>query len=242
MKNERLLELLENVKLLDSNGVSRLVEQIKKTFAPLIHQHSKVDVGLSNVDNTPDNEKIVKHSSTTDALKQPVKIGNASFDGHTNVTLQEMGIVNPIEITKEEYQKLKESGQLDMEAYYNIIDDFDSVGLINDTTPFSNQVFSSVKTEATYAKKASVIDTQLLSSSWKGTQSPYTYELSVNGVTSTNINEINFKFNATQAQLESYQNALLQDGGQTENRIILKAMGDKPSVDIPVTIIVRHDT
>ena len=63
-----------------------------------------------------------------------------------------------------------------------------------------------------------------------------------NVVTSTNINEISFKFNATQTQIESYQNALLQDGGQTENTIILKAMGDKPSVNIPVTIIVRHDT
>lgn len=242
MKNERLLELFENLKIIDSNGVSRLVEQIKNHFAPRVHTHSKTDVGLSNVDNTSDSEKVVKHSSTTDSLKQSVNIGNALFDGSKNITLQQMGIVNPIEITKDEYQKLKETGQLDMESYYNIVDDFDSVGLINDTQPFSNQVFSSVKTESVYAKKASVIDTQLLSTAWKGTQPPYTYELSINGVTNNNINEINFHVNATQIQIESYQNAMLQDGGQSENMIILKAIGDKPSIDIPITIIVRHDT
>ena len=179
----------------------------------------------------------------TDTVYTPpvVKIGEATFDGSNNITLQEMGIKNPIEITKTEYEQLKASGSLDANTYYNIIDDFDPAALIDDTTISANQVFSSSKIDSSYSKKSVVVDTTLTVSGWTGSSVPYTYTLSVNGVTATNINEINYSSSATDAQIEAYQNALLKDGGQSSGKIILKAMGDKPMINIPITIIVRHD-
>lgn len=174
-------------------------------------------------------------------LRSTVKIGNANFDGSKNITLSEMGVINPIEITKVEFDNLKASGQLNMSAYYNIIDDFDAVGIINDTTSSANQVFSSQKTEAVYAKKSTIVDTVLSASDWTGSVAPFTYTLSVNGVTATSVNEISYKYSNNNTQITAYQNALLRDGGQSAGKIILKATGTKPTVDIPITIIVRHD-
>lgn len=174
-------------------------------------------------------------------LRSTVKIGNANFDGSKNITLSEMGVINPIEITKVEFDKLKASGQLNMSAYYNIIDDFDAVGIINDTTSSANQVFSSQKTEAVYAKKSTIVDKVLSASGWTGSAAPFTYTLAVDGVTATSVNEISYKYSNNNTQITAYQNALLRDGGQSAGKIILKATGTKPTVDIPITIIVRHD-
>lgn len=42
------------------------------------------------------------------------------------------------------------------------------------------------------------------------------------------------------AAIEAYQNAMLADGGQTTNQITIKAT-EKPTVDIPITIVIRND-
>lgn len=181
------------------------------------------------------------NAGTATKLATARKIGNASFDGSANITLAQMGIINPIELTKAEYNALKANGTLDMTAYYNITDDYDSATVIDDVNVSNKFVFSSSKTESTYAKKSTVVNTTLSASSWSGSSSPYTYVLSVSGVTATNVNEINFSSSATDAQVEAYQNAMLKDGGQSNGKITLKATGDKPTVDIPITIIVRHD-
>ena len=181
------------------------------------------------------------NAGTATKLATARKIGNANFDGSANITLAQIGIINPIELTKAEYNALKANGTLDMSAYYNITDDYDSATVIDDTTVSSKFVFSSSKTESMYAKKSTVVDTTLSASSWSGSSAPYTYTLSVSGVTATNVNEINFSSSATDAQVEAYQNAMLKDGGQSSGKITLKATGDKPTVDIPITIIVRHD-
>lgn len=175
-------------------------------------------------------------------LKTSVKIGEANFDGSADVTLQQMGIKNPIELTKAEYESLKAAGKLDMEAYYNIIDDYDAITIIDDTIVAENQVFSSNKTEATYAKKSIVYEAILTSASWSGTSAPYSYTIAVNSATADNIIEIVYDSSATNEQIEAYQGADLRDGGQSAGSITLKAYGDKPSVDIPITITVRNDT
>lgn len=173
-------------------------------------------------------------------LRTAVKIGEATFDGSTSISLSDIGIKTPIEITKAEYDKLKESGKLDMTAYYNIIDDYDAVTIINDTTPAENQVYSSSKSDSTYAKKSTIVNTTLTSQQWTGDNAPYSYTLSVDGVTENSINEITYAKTATNEQIEAYQSAQFRDGGQSANQIIILA-SEKPNVDIPIVVIVRHD-
>ncbi len=143
-------------------------------------------------------------------LSTPRKIGNASFDGTADITLSQMGL------------------------------EYDSANVINDSSVTANSAFSSTKSEKTYAKKSTLVNTTLTASKWTGSSAPYSYVLSVSGVTSSNIVEIDYASNASSAAIEAYQNAMLADGGQTTNQITIKAT-EKPTVDIPITIVIRND-
>lgn len=168
------------------------------------------------------------------------KIGSASFDGTADITLSQMGLNVPVEITKADYLAKKKAGTLNANTYYNVIDEYDSANVINDSSVTANSAFSSTKSEKTYAKKSTLVTTTLTASKWTGSSAPYTYVLSVSGVTSSNIVEIDYASNASSAAIEAYQNAMLADGGQTTNQIIIKAT-EKPTVDIPITIVIRND-
>ena len=173
-------------------------------------------------------------------LYVPVNIGEASFDGSKSITLKEMGINNPIEITLAEYNQLKQSGKLDMEAYYNITDDYDAIGLIDDNSVASNQVFSSSKTESTYSKKSKVYDVTLSSSKWTSTSSNYEYTISLATVTETNTIEVNISSIASSSMITAYQSACLKPGTQSSGKFSILA-SVKPSIDISITVIVRND-
>ncbi|RHQ38280.1 hypothetical protein DWY50_02330 [Ruminococcus sp. AF25-28AC] len=173
-------------------------------------------------------------------LSTPRKIGNASFDGTADITLSQMGLNVPVEITKANYLAKKKAGTLNANTYYNVIDEYDSANVINDSSVTANSAFSSTKSEKTYAKKSTLVNTTLTASKWTGSSAPYSYVLSVSGVTSSNIVEIDYASNASSAAIEAYQNAMLADGGQTTNQITIKAT-EKPTVDIPITIVIRND-
>lgn len=168
------------------------------------------------------------------------KIGSASFDGTADITLSQMGIINPIELTRAEYEDLIVNNRIDDNQYYNVIDDYDSDILINDSSVSKKYVYSSDKTEKTYSKKSTTSTVTLSTSAWSGSSAPYSCVLSVEGVTATNIIEINYASSASDAAIEAYQGAGLKDGGQSAGRITLLAT-EKPTVNIPITIIVRND-
>lgn len=168
------------------------------------------------------------------------KIGSASFDGTADITLSQMGVINPIELTRAEYEDLIVNNRIDDNQYYNVIDDYDSDILINDSSVSKKYVYSSDKTEKTYSKRSTTSTVTLSASTWSGSSAPYSYVLSVEGVTATNIIEINYASSASDAAIEAYQGAGLKDGGQSNGRITLLAT-EKPTVNIPITIIIRND-
>lgn len=168
------------------------------------------------------------------------KIGNASFDGTKDITLTDIGVNNPIEITKAEYEELKKNNKLDMTAYYNIIDDYDSIGIINDETVAKNQVYSSSKSDSIYSKKSIVHNIILESKKWTKKDNDYQYVLSLDDITANNIVEINYSSTATSDQITAYQKAEIKDGGQTKGQGILLA-GTLPVINIPVVVVVRND-
>lgn len=79
----------------------------------------------------------------------------------------------------------------------------------------------------------------LAAASWSGDSAPYTYTLTVNGVTDTSTQEIVFATSINLEQLTAGQNANIQDGGQSANTIVLKAWGEKPTIDLPIRVIMR---
>ena len=79
----------------------------------------------------------------------------------------------------------------------------------------------------------------LASASWTGTAAPYTYTISNSAITATSTQELTPATDITADKLTALQNANIIDGGQAPGSMTLKAFGEKPSVDIPVRIIVK---
>ena len=76
---------------------------------------------------------------------------------------------------------------------------------------------------------------------YNGDAAPYTYTLTVEGVTATSNQEIMPAVDITWEQLIGLQGTNMIDGGQSTDTIILKATKNKPTVDIPIRVILRGD-
>lgn len=115
---------------------------------------------------------------------------------------------------------------------------YDSVG------PNSDGAMTQNATQSLFDGKATTsmtVDATLLADSWVGDAAPYTYTLTVDGVTEFSNQEIIPAANITWDQLIGLQGTNMIDGGQSVNTIILKATKNKPSIDIPIRIILRGD-
>lgn len=109
-----------------------------------------------------------------------------------------------------------------------------------DTTPRSgstNPVTSGgIKTAITSTK----VNTTLSASSWTSAKK---YTITISNITATSPVELLPRENGgvTQAQLEALSAAMIIGGTQAAGSIQLVALGDVPTIDIPVTLIIRRD-
>lgn len=80
-----------------------------------------------------------------------------------------------------------------------------------------------------------IIETTISSANWVGDNAPYTYTLpNYDGKTVEVVEDINM----TMEQLEAIENAKIKsDPRSSEN--ILYAFGDKPTIDVPVLLVIR---
>ena len=101
-----------------------------------------------------------------------------------------------------------------------------------------NNVYKLVQDKA---GKSDPVTATLLAANWTGDEAPYTYTLSVTGVTATSNQEYLPALGITTEQLEALQGANIQDGGQAAGTVTLKAFGTKPTIDLPIRIIKRGD-
>lgn len=180
------------------------------------------------------------NASTASKLQQEVRIGKAAFDGSKNLTLKDMGIYDPIEITKAEYEEKKNNGTLDPNAYYNILYDFDSSTVINDATASENQTYSSKKLENLFAKKPTYLTATLLSSGWTGSAAPYSYTVACSAVTANSLIEITYNPLISRNAINAYKNADFLDGGQKTGSFVIQA-NNKPTVDLEINILVNNN-
>ena len=84
-----------------------------------------------------------------------------------------------------------------------------------------------------------IYDIVLLADNWEGATAPYTYTInSITGITSnTNAHTI-LNSNVTEAQLLSFREAMIVDGGLSTDTVVFKALGIKPAINIPIKLIV----
>lgn len=85
--------------------------------------------------------------------------------------------------------------------------------------------------------KPTTTETTLLASGWTGDSAPYSYTLSLTGVTADSRQEYLPGLDITVEQLTALQAANIQDGGQAEGTVTLKAFGTKPTIDLPIRVL-----
>lgn len=218
---------------------------------------AKGDVGLGNVDNTSDVNKPISNATQAALNGKQAKItasGILKSDGSGGVTAAEAGtdyvtpasLPNPSDTapvmdgtaaagTLATYARGDHKHPADTSKQAKIT----ASGILKGNG--SGGVSAAVK-GTDYAGISETVTATLLAASWTGTSAPYSYALTVSGVTATSNQEVLPALNITVEQLETLQSANIQDGGQAANTVTLKAFGDKPTIDLPIRVILRGDS
>lgn len=84
-----------------------------------------------------------------------------------------------------------------------------------------------------------IVQATITAAGWTGEDVPYENVMTIEGVTAVSIVEVTLQACPTEEQVTACAGAMLVDGGQVDGSITLRAMGDKPEVDIPITMIIR---
>lgn len=92
------------------------------------------------------------------------------------------------------------------------------------------------KLPSEYASKPTVYPATLELTNWSG-DNPYTYTLSVPGITAASNGSIRIAQTATDEQWSAFGEAQIRVTGQSANTLTLTAIGEAPVIDIPVEVI-----
>lgn len=88
------------------------------------------------------------------------------------------------------------------------------------------------------AVAASGVNVSVAASSWNGSSAPYTATVSVSGVTASNNIVVGIRSTATASQYEAFADGQIICSAQASGSITLKAFGDKPSVSVPISVLI----
>lgn len=89
--------------------------------------------------------------------------------------------------------------------------------------------------------KSKIVDVVLYASNWVGGSAPYTYTLNIPGVTEYSHQDFIYAENKITRELIYLELANIQDGGQSKDTVILKAYNKKPTIDLPLRVLMRYD-
>lgn len=96
---------------------------------------------------------------------------------------------------------------------------------------------SSLKTAK--ADKPVVKSVTVPASGWSGDTFPYTNTISVSGVTSSNVVDLTLPSTVTSEEISVYQAAQILNASQAAGTITLNAWGTAPTINLPLTVIIR---
>ncbi|MDF2950778.1 MAG: putative phage tail fiber protein [Anaerocolumna sp.] len=83
-----------------------------------------------------------------------------------------------------------------------------------------------------------IINTVLTSVGWVGTSAPYSQEVAISEMTSTSNATVAISPGATTTEYNAAVDAMLHPSTQGDGTITIKAFDSKPTVDIPITVMI----
>jgi hypothetical protein len=92
-----------------------------------------------------------------------------------------------------------------------------------------------------YATRSATYNLVLSASGWTGSEAPYTNTLSVETATSNNNIELTTPPTVTVAEVSAYTAANIASATQANGSVTVYAYGSKPTIDLPIRVIVRGD-
>lgn len=90
----------------------------------------------------------------------------------------------------------------------------------------------------TKAQKSSFIDAKLTVSGWSGSSAPFSQVLAISGLHSDSNGSITISSGATEDERAAARSAILSVSQQAEGSITILADGDKPEIELPVTVLI----
>lgn len=160
--------------------------------------------------------EIITALSENDALSVPTTVGAAICQLWKVVSVDEEGMPiawKPVNMTDAKTLIL-ETIQSELDAIADEI-----------------QELIETKAESSISRSAT-----LSASKWTGTQAPYSQQVTVSGISAVQNGFVSISQSATAAQREAAREAMLSVTGQASGVLTVSADGDKPSVDIPISI------
>lgn len=100
-----------------------------------------------------------------------------------------------------------------------------------------NTWYNSIKDQIGISKSVAA---QASASDWSGNTAPYVNTVSVVGVTDTNVIDVGLASYASDDQVTATMAAAIAKITQTTGSITLYSYGTKPTIDIPLTVVIRN--
>lgn len=214
--------------------------------------YTKAEVGLGNVDNTADSEKSVKYATSAgNATKvnnhtvnadvpSGAKFTDTTYNDATTLVHGLMSVTDKKKVDNLDdafLSKLGESAEGTL-----TFNGKDAIGVATESKtglvkPDGQTI--DIDQDGTIKVKGFSVTETLKSADWVGDTSPFSQTILVDSVKADSYVELTVPYNITLEQIETYQSACIASGTVKDGSITVNAYGEKPTINLPLLIIVR---
>ena len=208
------------------------------------HGLTKADIGLGNVDNVSTNDQILTYTKSTTPLplisgeKLTTSLGKIAKSVDDNIDHINNNLIHVSSADKTRWDNKADKVNTGTASVSGTTKLYNTTG-DNSDGAITQMALTALLDEKT--SKSTVSNVIVSGSGWNGDDIPYTQTVSVVGVTQSNMVEVTIPGSITNEQLTELVNAQVNKVDQSTDAITLYSYGTKPSINIPITVVIRGD-
>ena len=208
------------------------------------HKVTKADVGLGNVDNVSTNDQSPTYTvpATATALtsgeKLTVAMGKIAKTVENAISHENNNLIHVTSVEKTAWNNKQDKLNTGTNTTTGTTKLYNTTGDNADGT-ITQMALTAMLGEK--ASKSTVQNVIVASNSWSGVSAPYSATIAVTGATQNNLIEVTIPGDIIDDQLIALKSAQVDKITQSTDNITLYAYGTKPTIDIPITVVIRGD-